>query len=135
MKELTESEELAKSLYTEGNAFVEMLDKSLSKPSRFTDDLLFSISVMAYEKLMVGFLAYYDVNATHHMPLSLFKEAREIDSGLTDEMKETPKLLSQFESICSLDGFGYKTPTKEEMIKIIIGLKDIRDYVQKRIIN
>jgi hypothetical protein len=133
--EITETEELARKLYAEGKSFVDMLEKSLSKPSKFTDGLLYSISMVSFEKLMVGLLAYYDVMATHHTPLALFKEAQDIDKGLTDEMKETPKLLNKFESICSLDGFGQRTPSKEELNEIIIGLKKIQVFVEDRIFN
>jgi len=44
-------------------------------------------------------------------------------------MKTTAIQLSHYEFICSMDGFGYKTPTSEDLESIIRGLVAIKKYV------
>lgn len=63
----------------------------------------------------------------------LFKDAQKIESRLSEHMLDTTRLINRFESICSLDGFGYKTPSDDDIKTMIIGLKSIYNLVVKRI--
>lgn len=121
-------QEQAQTTFTEAMGYIKTLEKSMIKQSRFNNDLLYSMAAMSFEKLFVSFLANHGINAMHHTPMALFKEANSVNQ-LPDTMKETAKLLSKFESICSFDGFGYKTPQTDELNRIINGLVEIRDYV------
>ncbi len=123
----------ASQFLSEGEGFVKILERSLSRTSRFNNDLLFNLSVLSFEKMFVALLSYYGVEATHHAPLALYREAQGVDSSLTDNMKQTARLIASHESICSLDDKGYSTPTDDELGKIIIGLIEIRDYVSEKV--
>jgi len=114
--------------FAEAQGYMKTLENTLFKKSRFNNDLLYGMVVMCFEKLFVSLLAHYNINATHHTPMALFKEANRIIK-LPIQMKETATLISQFESICSFDGFGYKTPTDSEIVEMIKGLIEVRDYV------
>ncbi|MBP1640482.1 MAG: hypothetical protein H6Q17_2065 [Bacteroidetes bacterium] len=122
-------------LFQEGEKYLVTLSKTLERKSRFNNDLLYSITVMCCEKLFVSLLSHYDEMADHHMPVALYKQAQEVEPGLTPAMQDTCRLINRFESICSIDGFGYKTPTDDELKRMILGLQDIYDLVQKRITN
>jgi len=116
------------------NGFYSTFQKSMSQEkSRFDNDLLYNFAVMSLEKYFVALLARYDWNASHHMPIALFKEALSFDSELTNEMKQTAILVGKFEAICSLDGFGYRTPATEELQAMLSGIKDIKELVEKRL--
>jgi len=116
------------------NGFFSTFQKSLvNKKRRFDNDLLYDFAVLSLEKYFVALMARYDWNATHHMPIALYKEALTFDSELTDEMKKTSILVGKFEAICSLEGFGYRTPSTEELESMAIGIKDIKELVEKRI--
>ena len=78
-------------------------------------------------------MARYDWNATHHMPIALYKEALEFEPKLTDNMKQTAILVGKFEAICSLEGFGYRTPSNEDLEAMTSGIKEIKDLVEERI--
>lgn len=115
------------------NGFFQTLQKSLSKTdSRFDNDLLYNFAVMSLEKYFVALLARYDWNATHHMPLGLYKEAADFEPELTDSMKQTAILVGKFEAICSLDGFGYRTPTLADLQQMSAGIQEIKTLVEKR---
>lgn len=115
------------------NGFFSAFQKSMdNKKSRFDNDLLYDFAVLSHEKYFVALMARYNWNATHHMPIALFKEALSFDSGLTESMKQTSILVGKFEAICSLDGFGYRTPTTEDLNAMSVGLQEIKDLVEKR---
>ena len=115
------------------NGFFSAFQKSLNnKKSRFDNDLLYDFAVLSHEKYFVALMARYDWNATHHMPIALFKEALGFDSELTESMKQTSILVGKFEAICSLEGFGYRTPSTEELHAMETGLQEIKQLVEKR---
>lgn len=116
------------------NSFFATFQKSLlNKKSRFDNDLLYNFAVMCIEKYFVALLARYDWNANHHMPIALYREALDYEPELNDNMKQTAILIGKFEAICSLDGFGYRTPSTEELRKMADGLQEIKNLVEKRI--
>jgi len=115
------------------NGFYSAFQKSLNnKNSRFDNDLLYDMAVLSHEKYFVALMARYDWHASHHMPIALFKEALEFDTELTDSMKKTSILVGKFEAICSLEGFGYRTPSTEELHAMAAGLQEIKELVEKR---
>lgn len=116
------------------NGFYQTLQKSLAKSdSRFDNDLLYNFAVMSLEKYFVALLARYDWNATHHMPIGLYKEAAEFESELTESMKQTAILVGKFEAICSIEDFGYRTPTFEDLQQMSSGIQEIKVLVEKRL--
>ena len=116
-------------LYKDGSGYLKILERHLVRSSRFDNNLLFNMSIMAFEKLFAALLAHYETEAIHHTPVAMYREANEYDEGLTTEMMDTARLVQSFESICSFDSKGYTTPTDEELRQIIIGLMSIRDYI------
>ena len=115
------------------NGFYSAFQKSLNnKNSRFNNDLLYDMAVLSHEKYFVALMARYDWHASHHMPIALFKEALEFDTELTDSMKKTSILVGKFEAICSLEGFGYRTPSTEELHAMAKGIQEIKELVEKR---
>jgi hypothetical protein len=116
------------------NSFFATFQKSLlNKKSRFDNDLLYNFAVMSMEKYFVALLARYDWNANHHMPIALYREAKDFEPELTESMKQTAILIGKFEAICSLDGFGYRTPNTDELREMADGLLEIKNLVEKRI--
>lgn len=115
------------------NGYLGTLERGLANPKRFNNDLRYNMAVMCIEKYFVGLLACYDCNAQHHMPQALLREAKPFEPELTDSMKQTCILVGKFEAICSLDGFGYRTPTDEEILQMVSGLAEIKALVEKRV--
>lgn len=116
------------------NGFFSTFSKSLNKEnSRFDNDMLYQFAVICVEKYFVGLLARYDWMATHHMPIALYKEALEFETELTDSMKKTAILVGKFEAICSIEDFGYRTPTTEDLISMESGIQEIKKLVERRV--
>ena len=118
--------------YADG--YFSTFQKSLaSESSRFDNDLLYQLAIMSLEKYFIALLARYDWNATHHMPIAMYKEALTFEKELTEEMKHTAILVGKFEAICSIDGFGYRIPSREDLINMNKGIEDIKNLVEKRL--
>ena len=129
-----EMKELAISSLEYANGYFTTFQKSIAnEKSRFNNDLLYQMAVMCLEKYFIALLARYDWNATHHMPIAMYKEALTFEPELTDEMKQTSILVGKFEAICSIDGFGYRAPSKEDLLSMNKGIIDIKNLVEKRI--
>ena len=119
-------------MFGEALGYLKTLERSLSRKSRFNNELLYQIAAITLEKLLVCLLASYEVNATHHTPLALIAEANSIQP-LPVSMTTTAQLIGRFESICSLSGFGYRIPGEAELREMILGLLEIRNYVSARL--
>jgi hypothetical protein len=118
--------------YTEANGYLKTLERSLSKRSKFNNELLYNIVAMCTEKLFMTFLLHQGKNATHHTPMALFNEVDKIYK-LPESFKNTVKLISRFESICLMDAFGYRAPADDELKKMIEGLVEIGLYLDNMI--
>jgi len=127
------TEAQAKSLLKDAQGYMKVIEGHLQTPSRFDVPLLHNIANISFEKLLVALLAYYGIEALNHTPMALFIEASKTDTGLTESMRQTAKYLQRHESICSLDGTGYSVPTEDELHVIIIGLIEIRAFVEGRL--
>lgn len=114
--------------YAEAAGYLKTLERSLVKKSKFNNDLLYGMAAITFEKLFVSLLASNRKEALHHTPFALYKEASAI-VDMPPQFKKTAQLLMQFESICSFNGFGYKTPTEEQLREMITGLMSIRDFI------
>jgi hypothetical protein len=129
-----EMRKLAISSLQYANGFYKTLSNSIhSEKSRFDNDMLYNLAVIAVEKYFVGLMARYDWNASHHMPIALYNEALTFVPELSPNMKQTAILVGKFEAICSLEGFGYRTPSNEDLEKMIVGIKEIKELVEQRI--
>lgn len=125
---------LAVSSLEYANSYFSTFQKSLTNNnSRFDNDLLYQLAIMSVEKYFIALLARYDWTATHHMPVAMYKEALTFEPELTDEMKQTTILVGKFEGICSIEGFGYRIPSKNELHVMNKGIEDIKILVEKRL--
>jgi hypothetical protein len=133
MDVIEEEKKIALNVYSEAVKYLSTLKRSLEKQSKFNNDLRYGICVICFEKLFVAYTAYLGFMAEHHMPLALYNEAAGLDKEFPIEFKTIAQLVSKFESICSLDGFGYKTPTDEDLKTMILGLIAIDEYIAPKI--
>jgi hypothetical protein len=115
-------------MYAEALGYLKTLENKLNKKSKFNNELLYHIVTLCTEKLFMTILMHHNLNATHHTPLALFKEADKIHK-LPLSFKETAILIGKYESICLVDAFGYKIPDEDELLKMINGLVKISAYV------
>ena len=121
------------SMFKFSEGYYNFLVNSLLQNSKFGNDVLYGVISICFERLMVSLMSSYNELPISHTPIMLFNYARNIENRLSDDMFSTTKLINSFESICSLDGFGYRTPSNKEIRKMIIGLKPLYKLVSNRI--
>lgn len=122
----------ATEMYADAKGFLKSVQSVKEGKSKFNADLLYNISVMCLEKLYMTYLSQKKVVAIHHTPMSLLNDAKSVEP-FPENIIAVTKLISRFESICSLDGFGYKTPSNEEIITIVNGLFELNDFILDRL--
>ncbi len=102
-------------------------------PRRFDNDLIYNIISISFEQLMVGLLAHHEWIASSHLPLMLYREALPFEPEMGDEIKRTAILIGSFEGICSIEDFGYKTPTDDELTRMVEGLEELWRFIEARV--
>ncbi|MFI3331234.1 MAG: hypothetical protein R3Y38_05470 [Rikenellaceae bacterium] len=126
--------ELATDSIDFASSYLRSIENMLSQETRrFDNDLLYNMISISYEKFMVGYLASLDQIAGSHVPLMLYREVKMANKDFDDRHKATAILIGKFEGICSLEDFGYKTPSDDEVRAMIVGLKDLRDYINLQV--
>jgi len=119
----------AGSLYSEALGYMKTLENRLVKKSKFTDEILMGMVVMALEKLYLALLSNHGLIGAHHTPVAMLNEAKAVVE-IPESIEATTKKIAKFESICSLDGFGYKIPAEDELLEIIQGLVEFKDFTK-----
>lgn len=130
----SEMKDFALSSVHYANSYFNSFSKSLSsEESRFDNDLLYQMAIMSAEKYFVALLARFDQAANHRVPVAMYEEAKTFEPELTPEMYQTCTLISKYESVCAVDGFGYRIPAKAELHEMAKGLGEIKKLVEKRL--
>jgi hypothetical protein len=124
---------LAQDSLLHANQYFSILDKSLSQSSLFSNDLKYSMALMTVEKYFVALMACYEELPSHHVPLGLFREAEMVETELTPSIKQTCILTGKFEGICSLEDFGYRTPSSQDLCNMIEGMRELKALTEKRV--
>jgi hypothetical protein len=129
-KEVVYFEEARKHL-SYANSYFGVLENSLNG-KRFNNDLKYSLALIALEKYFTALMACYEELPSNHVPIGLFREASQLESELTDSMKQTCVLVGKFEGICSLEDFGYRTPAHTDLEEMTKGIRVIKQLVERR---
>lgn len=106
---------------------------STATPRKFDNDLIYNIISISFEQLMVGLLAHHEWIASSHLPLMLYREALPFEPDMGESIKQTAILIGSFEGICSIDDFGYRTPSDEQLAKMIEGLEELDHFIATRV--
>ncbi|TCO07128.1 hypothetical protein [Natronoflexus pectinivorans] len=126
---------LAQETLNEANRFYSIIEKALNGSSKFSDDLKYSMILMTLEKYFVALMACYEELPTHHVPLGLYREAEALEAELTASMKQTCILVGKFEGICSLEDFGYRTPSPADLAAMLEGMAEIKSLTERRVLG
>ncbi|MFI3302352.1 MAG: hypothetical protein SNH35_04620 [Rikenellaceae bacterium] len=100
---------------------------------RFNNDLIYNIISISFEQFMVGLLAHHDWIASSHLPLMLYREALPFEPEMGEEIKQTAILIGSFEGICSIEDFGYRTPSDDKIEDMITGLEYLQAFILARV--
>jgi hypothetical protein len=116
------------------NSYYATLERGMRASSRFNNDLKYNMALMCTEKYFIALMATYDESPAMHTPLGLYREASMVECELTASIKQTCGLIGKFEGICSLEDFGYRTPSDDDLKRMVEGMKEIKELTEKRVI-
>ena len=133
MKPVEEMKLNAINMFNFAEGYYKFLINSLLQNSKFGNDVIYGIITICFERLMVSLMSSYNEFPISHTPVMLFKYASGIETRLSEDIFDTAKLINSFESICNLNGFGYRTPSNKEIRKMIVGLKPLYKLVSNRV--
>lgn len=103
-----------------------MARKKNKKP--FTPEILYNLTGMAIEKLIMAYLMKNGDLADNHTMGDLLS-ALERHAGRQPDLTEKLAYLDSFQEICALDSFTVKKPTQQD-IEIIIAIgREVRDFL------
>lgn len=126
--------DLAKESFDYGSSYLKSIETIYrDQDRRFNNDLLYNMIAISYEKFMIGLLATYDMIANSHLPLMMFREVRMVDPDFNEDFKRLAILIGSFEGICSIDDFGYRTPTDSQVETMTEGLKVLQSHVAPKV--
>lgn len=112
----------------EGEEYLATADAAFRKRSpAFTPEILYNISAMAIEKLLMGFLMYHNDLADNHTMADLISSV-ERHVILKQGMKDDLLYIDSFQDICDPYNATYKTPQAQDIEKILSITHHIRDF-------
>ncbi|MDH4317952.1 MAG: hypothetical protein OEV64_06145 [Desulfobulbaceae bacterium] len=117
----------------EGEEYLATADSAFRKRSpAFTPEILYNISAMAIEKLLMGFLMFHNDLADNHTMADLISSV-ERHVSLKQGLKEDLLFIDSFQKICDPYHSTYKAPNREDIEKNISIAHCIRDFNEMHI--
>ena len=104
--------------WTQGQTYAALAKKAQYRKEKFNPDLLYNISAMAIENLVVGFLALRGSMPENHALRDLVR-ALENNIDLHKELKQRILFMDRFQEICSLLHYGRKIPSWEDVAEFV----------------
>jgi len=124
----------AENLYTDALGYMKSLESRLEKRSKFSDEVLVGIAVMALQKLYLSILAHYGIVGSYHRFAAMLKDVTSVVE-IPEKVQLMTKKVSKFESMCTIEKHGNRAPREDEFVEIINGLLEFRDFTYRSIVR
>ncbi|MHB8808996.1 MAG: hypothetical protein ACYC9M_03150 [Desulfobulbaceae bacterium] len=96
----------------------------------FTPNIIYNVTAMAIEKLLMGLLMYHGTLAENHTMRDLL-DAVERVAGPQPQFAEDFRYLDAFQDICSLEAYRCSEPTWEDIPRILACGAQVSDFVSR----
>ena len=100
----------------------------------FTPEILYNLTGMAIEKLIMAYLMKNGDLADNHTMGDLLTSL-ERHTGRQPELAEKLRFLDSFQEICDLEAYSVKIPTEEDTDVILAIGEEIREYLAPHLTN
>ncbi|MDH5297936.1 MAG: hypothetical protein OEV91_02860 [Desulfobulbaceae bacterium] len=101
------------------------------RPEVFTPDILYNLTAMAIEKLIMGFLMSRGDLAENHTMGDLLR-AMELHAKIPADLARSLRFLDSFQEICDLDSYNRRPPTPEETGRILAIGREVERFIAGR---
>ena len=102
--------------------------------THFTPEILYNLTGMAIEKLIMAYLMKNGDLADNHTMGDLLA-ALERHAGRQPELAEKFHYLDSFQEICDLEAYSVKIPTQEDTDAILAIGEEIREFLAPHLLN
>jgi hypothetical protein len=98
----------------------------------FTPEILYNITAMAIEKMIMGYLMSCGDLADNHTMGDLV-DAVERNAGPQPELSAKLRYLDSYQEICDIDTYQHHAPAPEDIPEILAIGRMVKEFVEKRI--
>jgi hypothetical protein len=113
----------------DGEQFLHVALMARQKNRRqFTPEILYNLTGMAIEKLVMAYLMKQGDLADNHT-MSDLAEALERHMGSQIQLRQKLRYLDSFQEICDLESFTVKKPSEEDTTAILAIGEEVRDFL------
>ncbi len=98
----------------------------------FTPEILYNITAMAIEKLIMGYLMSRGDLADNHTMGDLL-DAVERNAGPQPELAAKLRFLDGYQEICDIDTFRHDAPDPSDIPEILAIGQMVKDFVDERV--
>lgn len=117
----------------EGEQYLACAENACAKKRRaFTPAILYNLTTMAIEKLLMGFLMFHGAMADNHTMIDILNAVERI-TGPQPQLAAKFRFLDSFQEICDLDAFNRRDPSPEEIPLILACGATVRAFTREAI--
>lgn len=98
----------------------------------FTPEILYNITAMAIEKLIMGYLMSRGDLADNHTMVDLL-DAVERNAGPQPELGAKLRYLDGYQDLCEIDDFRHDAPDPADIPEILAIGRMVKDFVDARV--
>ena len=115
-----------------GRKYLKTADNGRSRPAVFTSELIYQLTAMAIEQLLVGLWQYHNQMPTDHTLDGLVDGLEEI-CPLEKELAEGIKDLAHFDDMCPLVPVNRRIPTDVEIQAMLMTARQVSAFALSRV--
>lgn len=120
-------------LMREGIDYLERLHDINIDESKLGDEVIYNMVCLGVEAVFTAILLDYDCVIDHSGILRLLREMEnQKNKPMPQEWVETARLMSSFQSYCSLEVVKIKIPTKDELKQMFKFGAEIEEFAKKQ---
>ena len=119
---------------TAGRKYLKTAGNGLARPAVFNNDLIYQLTAMAVEKMLVGVFQYYRKMPADHSLDGLVDELAllcPLDKGLADRVK----FLGRFDDMCPLVPVNRSIPTDREIKTILAVGQQVAAFADRQVLR
>ena len=119
-------------LMREGIDYLERLHDIDIEESKLGDEVIYNLVCLGVEAVFTSILLSYDCVIDHSGILRLLREMeKQHNKPMPQEWVETARLMSSFQSYCSLEVVKIKIPTKDELRRMFVFGGEVEKYAKE----
>ncbi len=115
-----------------GRKYLKTANKGLSRPAVFTNELIFQLTALAIEKLIIGVCQYHRQMPLDHTLSGLVEGLAPVCS-LDAELADRIKWIEQIDNMCALTPVNRNAPSDMEIQGILYVGRQVASFAERHV--